>query len=430
MTQKAASFEPAALGEAEFVLLAPEVSAAVAHRPGRPPYVVAAAPGRRADELLWCAQEMGLPLLQAEGLAPSQVAALSSPGELPEGLYGVMADCLALLHRDPASPVALRMVRVPARPPAALQRRLEARAEEVAERLAVPALEVRIGEAVSTRPLHSALEGARQRLEVELGLILPSVRLEVDPALRPRAWELRVRGVPAGEGDLAPEAGHRPLLDVLSREAHRRAWLLLGYRETEALLQGVRRTHPALVEELFPAAMRLPALRAVLRNLLREGLSIRDLPAILEAVLEGLSRARDPEEITEYVRSTFAYYLCQKHSDPEGALWALLLAPEAESAVRKGIRRGDSEDRRGLRHGSALWLDVDLESSIRMLGSISTGLEKAVARGVPAVLLAAPGLRPFLRRLVEPSFPDLPVLSFSEVVPLTEVRTLFLVGLQ
>lgn len=402
--------EKAILAEAEFLLLSGDgVGAAVAHTPGLPPRSLTHVEGAGLERLLWEAREFGVPAVEVPGLEGAALKALLPGSEIPEGLYAVLADCLAALHQDPQAP---RVVRLCTGRGASRRRNGELAVREVA------ALRVRLGEAVPLRAVEEALEAARQRFEVELGLVLPRLPVDIETSLRPRAWTLLVREVEAESGEIGPEGVLRPLLESLSREVHARAWQLLGYRETEALLAALRRTHGSLVDELFPRRLAVATLRTVLRNLLREGIPVRDLPAILEALLEGLPRARDPERLTEFARAAFSYYLCQKHSDEDGVLWALMLHRDVEAAVLRSVRRSTS----------GAWLEMDLEERLRLMSSVLAAQERAVSRGVPGVVLASPEVRPFLRQMLAGSFPDLPVLSYSEIVPLTDVRTLALLA--
>lgn len=393
------------LSQADFVLLAGD-AVALSHVPGNAPRVVERAPEGGLDGFLSAASDMGVPLLEVEGVSPDLVRSLR-PGEaVPEALYPVVADCLETVHRSPSTPRVLRVL-------GSARGRRDLPGPSLAE---VAPLRLRVGEAVATRALEEALDSARHRLELELGVLLSPVEVEVDPHLRPRGYAVLIREVQAAAGELAAEGTLRPLLEELAREVRRRAWQLVGYRETEALLAALRRSHASLVDELFPNRVRVATLRTVLRNLLREGVPVRDLPAILEALLEGLPHARTPEALCEVARSAFAHYLCQKHSDEDGVLWTLVLRPEVEQAVSRASRRPSAGE-------------VDLEDRLGLLSSVVAGLEKATARGVPAVVLTSPGVRPLVRRLLEGSFPDLPVLSYSEIVPLADVRTLALLGL-
>ena len=114
------------------------------------------------------------------------------------------------------------------------------------------------------------------------------------------------------------------------------------------------------------------------------------------------------------MRADFAAYLTNRFADSQGRLCAMLLDPVAEQAILKSLRETSS----------ALWLDLDLDSNLRLLGSVARGLEKAQREGGAPVVLCSPRPRRFLRRLLEPSFPELPVLSYAEVAPMTEVQTL------
>ncbi|HXE71724.1 MAG TPA: FHIPEP family type III secretion protein [Candidatus Nitrosotenuis sp.] len=410
-------FDPASLAQAEFVLLSePGLALALAYSPGRTPLVVAAARHAHAEELLWCAQELGLPLVECT--VDSQAAGLRPGQEIPEALYRPVAQCLALLARSPQAPAPVKLVRPRGRVPSRLKNRLRKRADEIADLLRVSLLRLEVGQAVPLEALQPSLAALQRRLELELGLVLSTFEVEARAELRPLEYRLLIHEVEAARGELEPAGRLSGLLGAVVEQVHQRAWQLLGYRETEVLLENLRRTHRRLVDEVYPAHLGVAALRRILRNLLREAIPIRDLPAILEAILDNLSHAQDPDLLTEYVRSAFAHYLCRKYADDQGTLWVLLLDPRAEKAVMRGVRQGSS----------ALWLEVDLEVSLKILSGVASGLEKAAGQGVPVVALCGPGTRRFLRRVLEPSFPNLPVLAYSEVAPMTEVRTLGLVS--
>jgi flagellar biosynthesis protein FlhA len=198
---------------------------------------------------------------------------------------------------------------------------------------------------------------------------------------------------------------------------NREAWQLLGYAEVEALLERMKKYNSGLYKELFPGYLSISSLRFILRNLLKEGISIRDLSKIMEVVKDNLHLTRDPDLITELVRTAFAPYLCHKYRSKEGFLEVLLLDPDLERVVINSIKESSQ----------VRWLDLNAEDGLRLLTSLGEELKKAHGLGLFPVLLCSPGLRRFLKRLLDNAFPELPVLSYNEIIPFTEVRSVGMV---
>lgn len=410
-------FDPALLGDAELVVTSDRSAAAFAYLPGNAPVTLALARGKSAEALAWCAQELSLPVVEVASLE-EELRQLKTGEEIPESLYRPIARCLALVQRSQPAPTELKLVKAVGRAPDALRRRLKKRAGELLNQLEVAQVSLRVGTALAGDELSDNLAEHRVRLQLELGLPLPEITWSEDEELSPRGYQILVRGVPALKGELGEETPWVELGRVLLNVVETQAWRLVGYRETEALLEMVSRTHKRLYRELFPKRLSLSAVRQVLRNLLRERLSIRDLPGILESLLDSLELTDDPDELTEYVRASMREYLSTRFSDREGALHALVLDPAAERVILKSLKEASSR----------LWLDLDLDESLTVLSSVARGLQKLAEQKVPGVVLCSPRPRRFLRRLLEPSFPYLPVLSYSEVAPLTQVNTVCMVG--
>ena len=139
---------------------------------------------------------------------------------------------------------------------------------------------------------------------------------------------------------------------------------------------------------------------------------LRKLPLILETISDQLEVIQDPDQLTEYVRAAFSRELCSHFGDAQGVLHAMIMDPLAEQALLQRIRESSA----------ALWLELDLDTSLKLLGSAAKGVDKAKEGGFPLVLLCSPRPRRFLRRLLEPTFPDLHVLSYAEVAPMVEVK--------
>ncbi len=404
--------DPKQLSEAELVVMnGGELAIALAYAPGDTPTVVGASTGAGATELLWGAQELGLPIFDCPGVETATIKGLEIGQEIPEALYRPVAQCLAAVQRSKPGPQQVRLVKLTGTPARQLSKRLKRRLDQVLDDLEVSRIQIRLGAGWDREALAGLLELHRHRLQAEMGLPLAPFEALVGDDMQDFDYQILLREVPYVRG-YAKEPG--PVLRDLYVTLARHGWRLLGYRETEALVEGVRRRHARLYKDLFPDRLTLGALRRILRNLLKEGIPIRDLPAIMEVLLEHLPQVQDPDQLTEFVRADFAAWLTGRCSDSHGRLCAMLLDPVAEQAILKGLRET----------ASALWLDLDLDANLRLLGSVARGLERAQRESRPAVVLCSPRPRRFLRRLLEPSFPDLPVLSYAEVAPMTEVQTI------
>lgn len=411
-------FDPATLREAELVALTDQGAVAFSYCPGETPTTVAMASGSASESLLWCAQELKLPIVELPGLDRSQWNQLKPGQEIPESFYRPVARCLALVGRSRPGPAEVRLVRAVGRAPENLRRRLKKRASELADSLEVAQVSLTVGSGWREKELSEHLAEYRTRAQIELGLLLPVIDFLVDGDLEPGSFVVWVRGVPVARGrgsddDPWSELG-RSLLETMT--AH--AWRLVGYRETEALLDMVARSHRLLYRELFPGHVTVGAVRQVLRNLLRERVSIRDLPGILESIRDNLDEADDPDRLTEHVRASMREYLSNRFGDRSGVLHALVLDPAAERVILKSLREASAR----------LWLDLDLDESLKILTSVGRGLQTLAEQKVPGVVLSSPRPRRFVQRLLEPSFPYLPVMSYSEVAPLTHVDTVCMVG--
>ncbi|MFO0583057.1 MAG: FHIPEP family type III secretion protein [Anaeromyxobacter sp.] len=313
--------------------------------------------------------------------------------------------------------------------------------------------------------MREGLGALRERLWRELGVALPGVALREAP-LGAGTWRLLVDEAPAAAGRapagevlaLAPadelalagllggpglhpatgapavalEAGLArragalgPVLGPLDRVAASvaaalalRAHDLVGVQEAQALLDGLEPSAPALVRE---AARQLPPalLAEVLRRLLEEGVSIRPLRTVLEAMLEAGGAPRGAAALAEACRRALRRHIAARVAGDGAPLTALLLDPAAEQALR------DALPGPGAGHGAeAPALDPALAGAL--LDRLDAELRAA---GPAAVVLAGADVRRALRQLVAPRFPRLPVLSCEELPPELPVRPVGRLGL-
>lgn len=407
---------PDILSQAEVVLLAPErLALALAYAPGETPSVVANIGGEQLTEWLWAAQTLGIPIVECGELSPSNFVGLEHGQEIPESLFRSAAQAIALTQRSHQGPIPVRLVRDLASVGGSVVKRT--RLPAVSEQLQGGRIAIELRSARYVASVETLLALHRERLQIEIGVPLLRLEVRVNESL-PQDGRILVQGLEEFTWAAGTDDDYGGLLiglyEVVSRTAHR----LLGFRETEALIENLKKAHPSLYRALFPAHLSVSALRQILRNLLREGIRIRDLRAILEAIEEHKERTQDPDQLTEFVRSTLDFQLCREYGDADGVVHAMLVLPEVEQRVLQGARQTSV----------AVWFDMDVDSSLKLLAGVARGVEKADGLGIPPVLLCSPRPRRYLRRLIQPTFPNLPVLSFAEIAPEADVRVFTTLG--
>ncbi len=339
------------------------------------------------------------------------------------------------------------------------QRDRERQPESVLKLLRVEPLEVELGYALI--PLADPEKGGdlldrvvmiRRQLALDLGLMVPPVRVRDNlQELEPNEYCIRLRGVEIARACLLPDhylamspgeveeelegvptrepafglpalwipesersraelAGYTVvdptsvlathLAEIIKRHAHE----LLGRQEVQTLLDHVKETHPAVVEELIPDLLTVGEVQKVLRNLLRENVSIRDLVTILEALADHARTVRDPDELTEKVRAALSRVITRQfglHENPR----VITLDPEVERLLSEAV-----ED---AREGREVVLPPDKMRAI--VQSLGVAAKKAAAKGHPPVVVCSPEVRPLFRKLAERILPRLAVLSYVEV---------------
>jgi flagellar biosynthesis protein FlhA len=342
-----------------------------------------------------------------------------------------------------------------------------AAAPPLREMLAVEPLEMEVGYALI--PLVDEAQGGdllarigilRKQLAHELGMIVPPVRVRDNIQLPAHEYAIKLRGarVTGGEilprqllaidtsGAASPIEGQRTtdpsfgmpavwiapeqrataeaagwsvveskavLSTHLMETVRMHAAELLSRQSVRELLDGLKETHPALVEDVVPGRVSLGTLHRVLQRLLREGIPIRDLVGILEAVSDAAEHNRDPEPLAEHVRRSLSTVIAHRLGGPTGAIEAITVGPRLEVALmqlfspRAGAGKPPEPE--------------ELSGALNALGAI---VHTARRDGMLPPLVTPPALRVGIRRLVEPVLPRLPVVSLAELPPQTPVRNL------
>jgi len=187
----------------------------------------------------------------------------------------------------------------------------------------------------------------------------------------------------------------------------------IGIQEVRGILEFIEKSFPDLIKEVT-RLVPLQKLTEILRRLIQEQVSIKDLRTILEALSEWAQTEKDTVLLTEYVRSSLKRYISYKYSLGQSVLSVYLLDPEIEDMVRGAIKQTSA--------GSYLALDPDSVQLI--LHSMRNTIQPTPPGGQPPVLLTAIDVRRFVRKLIEGEFPDLSVVSYQEIVPEIRIQPL------
>jgi len=194
---------------------------------------------------------------------------------------------------------------------------------------------------------------------------------------------------------------------------------LLGRQEVQQILDTVKTNYPKLVEELVPGLLSLGAVGKVLRNLLREQVPIRDITTILETLADYGSMTKDPDLLTEFVRQALNRTITKQHQAPDGYVYVLTVDHTAEEAILSSLQQTEQ--------GTFIALDPKLMEA--MMDSINRNLPKFLNINQQPAIICSPRTRPFLKRLIERFIPNLDVISYNEISPQVQIRSLGIVGL-
>ena len=306
--------------------------------------------------------------------------------------------------------------------------------------------------------------GVRRQLAIELGMVLPSIRVRDNLQLPSNAYTIRVRGVEVARGEawldrllaLGAADGTSTVRGIATKDPAfglPALWVALQDREqaevhgytvvdpssvivthltevlrshgpelfsrqdVQNLLDSVKADNPAVVNELVPDLLSLGEIQRVLQNLLREHVPIRNLGVILETLSDHARATRDPYQLTEFVRQALGRTIVAGLCGDDGKLNALALAPRWQQQLAGAIQITDQGPIAALEPSAAQGL----------LQELARGMERVAAQGSPTLLV--PGrLRLPLRRLIERHLPTLAIVAYEEIPPQTTVQTIGVIG--
>jgi type III secretion protein V len=251
----------------------------------------------------------------------------------------------------------------------------------------------------------------RQQIFAELGVPLPSPRVRVRAGLGERNVVLSLHEVPAKILAVPVETQGEQLVEWVKERIlgllRARAADFLGLAESQRLLDELEQFAPATVRNVVPKPVTLVLLTEVLRRLVEERVSVRDLRAILEALSSVAVGEKDALNLAEYIRSQMRRAITFKLTRGFGQLDVVLLDSLLEDTVRRAITRT----------AAGAFLTLPPQAARDVLAAVHRALPVVLEDGEPAVILTQPDIRRFVRKLIEPELPDVWVVSFAELLP-------------
>jgi flagellar biosynthesis protein FlhA len=202
------------------------------------------------------------------------------------------------------------------------------------------------------------------------------------------------------------------LITHLSETVRRHCHEILTRQDVQALLDNLKQTHPAVVNELIPGQLSMGQVQRILQNLLAEGISIRNLAGILEKVGDYAAFTKNPDELSEHARRALGPQLARPFQADNGSMRAITIDPKLEAQLSQGIRQSASE----------VALVIEPRLARHVIDSLSRFIQQMMAAGQQPVVLCAPALRLAFRRFFENTFSDLSVLSYAEIPPRVQVQ--------
>ncbi|HXW68436.1 MAG TPA: flagellar biosynthesis protein FlhA, partial [Dissulfurispiraceae bacterium] len=287
-------------------------------------------------------------------------------------------------------------------------------------------------------PLLSRIKAIRRQMVTDMGFIVPPVHIKDNLSLKPHAYSVLIKGVEVAASEVmlnkylaispgpeAPALAGLPAKDPAfglnavwidektKEEAHLAGYTvvdvpsvitthlteliknfsseLLGKQDVQKLLDNLAKTHPKVVEDLIPALLSLSAVQKVLQNLLRERISIRNLQAILETLSDYGAVTKDTDLLTEYVRQGLARSITKQLQGTDGSLSVIVVDPKVERQMIEAVQSTPQ--------GS--YLALDPVTSEKITESLKRNFEDGVRKGYQPVVLCAPSIRRFLKKLAE-----------------------------
>ena len=304
----------------------------------------------------------------------------------------------------------------------------------------------------------------RRQIALELGTVVPIIRLRDNIQLNPNQYIIKIKGIQVSEGEIlfdhymAMNPGyveeeitgiptfepsfHLPAIWITEGQRERAESLgytvvdppsiiathlteiirqhiaeLLTRQDVQNLINNVKENNPSLVDELVPKLLGLGEIQKVLQNLLREGISIRDLLTILETLADYAPTTRDTDILTEYVRQSLKRAISTKYFPSHETTSVLTLDPKIEQEVMGSVKQTET----------GAFLNLDPARSKAILNAVGEEIKKLENMGKTPIIMTSPIVRMYFKRLTEDYYPDLVVVSYNEVESNVELQSVGMV---
>lgn len=305
----------------------------------------------------------------------------------------------------------------------------------------------------------------RRQLAIELGLVIPVVRIRDNIQLQPNEYRIKIKGSEMAKGELLldhylamspggddsiegietiepsfglpakwiteavkedaeilgftvvdpPSVVSTHLTEVIRANAAE----LIGRQETKQLVDHVHETYPILVDELTPTPLSIGEIQKVLAKLLSEHVSVRNLPIIFETLADYSKYTSDVDVLTEYVRQALARQITIQYAGDGKSLKVLTVSGKVEKMVADSIQQTEQGN----------YLSLDPQYSQQILESIAQEVERVALMDQSPVILSSPAIRMYLRQVTERYFPQIPILSYNELEASIEVQSVGVVDI-
>jgi flagellar biosynthesis protein FlhA len=306
----------------------------------------------------------------------------------------------------------------------------------------------------------------RRQLAIEMGLVIPVVRIRDNIQLQPNEYRLKIKGNEMARGELLldhylamspgieddsidgidtvepsfglpakwiteetkeqaeifgytvvdpPSVVSTHITEIIKANAYD----LLGRQETKQLIDHLKESYPILADEVTPNPLSVGEVQKVLAKLLKENVSIRNLPIIFETLADFGKVTSDTDLLTEYVRQALARQITNQYSAQGDSLKVVTLSGKIEKLIAEGIQQTE--------HGNYLSMDPAVSQSI--LESIASQVEQLSIMDQSPIVLCSPAVRMYVRQLTERYFPLVPILSYNELEANVEVQSVGVVNI-
>ncbi|MGM0840724.1 MAG: flagellar biosynthesis protein FlhA [Bacillota bacterium] len=306
----------------------------------------------------------------------------------------------------------------------------------------------------------------RRQLAIELGLVIPVVRIRDNIQLQPNEYRLKIKGNEMARGELLlehylamspgveddsiegidtiepsfglpakwiseemkeqaeifgytvvdpPSVVSTHITEMIKTNAHE----LLGRQETKQLIDHLQESYPILVEEVTPNPLTVGEVQKVLAKLLKENVSIRNLPIIFETLADYAKMSSDTDLLAEYVRQSLARQITSQYVQGDASLKVVTMAGKVEKLIADAIQQTE--------HGN--YLSMDPNDSQGILEAVASQVEQLSLMEESPIILCSPAVRMYVRQLTERYFPQVPIISYNELEANVEVQSLGVVNL-